>query len=788
MTPEQLIGKTIEILHMAGGTPNSPSFPFQVGSKLVVKNCKMSGSDYVLFLEGTTSSWHAALGHNFKICDLPSVPQVKSPRWGNLETTEEWKALIGEYVEILDSRGGGGDIQGKTFQVVDSDLGTLKLRGHFAYKGIFWHCDRNCFRVVPTPTASVQDSTTTRPTKEEVARRYSPGTKYTPFGNDGRLRAGVVSEARYEPKNNGGGSSKWWVNDIPDDYVFTNGNWAPIVEIDTVPLIPPNPISNPAARQWTDYSFEEIWEEAKRRYPVGTKFTSVIDSRSYVVVSHETPGGTKDHWNKNKQVWFYADPNIPDFRANVFKRNIWAEIIEQPKPAEPDYDAILHKARNDYPIGCSYKALIANGDVSDKIREVIRTPNWVGDRQQQYIDGGIDYLYVKGKWAEIVTTASPTAPNRDDILTEAIRRYPIGTKVITVNSDRNPHREEVVNGTPRKYNDNLDKIDWQGSFAFLYYQGHWATIVQEVQTAEKPEVTSAEAILAEAIKRYPIGTKVRCVTGEEETVTDTPRLYPRRGDKSSAQIDWEDSKGFLYLPSHGNRWAEILSASKDPREALLDEARERYPEGSVVRCLTHGTWEKIENVEGHKPKWQDHLRIRMGRHATRVYTDGVWAIRDDSQTPDKGEESTESAQATSVTNSQAQSAAAVQAITEKDPRTYTIEEALEECKRRYPPGTRVIPIQGGTNKPLPQDEFIVRANTHKIYSREDATIDLGGYHGGLLYRKGTWAQIVSFGEAVSEEPPNVELKISTPDTKMTGVKAEKIIETPLVEKKKHIYF
>ena len=652
MTPEQLIGKTIEILHMAGGTPNSPSFPFQVGSKLVVKNCKMSGSDYVLFLEGTTSSWHAALGHNFKICDLPSVPQVKSPRWGNLETTEEWKA--------------------------------------------------------------------------------------------------------------------------------------PIVEIDTVPLIPPNPISNPAARQWTDYSFEEIWEEAKRRYPVGTKFTSVIDSRSYVVVSHETPGGTKDHWNKNKQVWFYADPNIPDFKANVFKRNIWAEIIEQPKPAEPDYDAILNKARADYPMRCSYKALIANGDVSDKIWEVTRRPNWVGEREELRIDGGIDYLYVKGKWAERVDVPAPTP--EESLLDKAIRRYPIGTKVITVSPDRNPHREEVVNGTPRKYNDNLDKIDWQGSFAFLYYQGHWATIVQEVQTAEKPEVTSAEAILAEAIKRYPIGTKVRCVTGEEETVTDTPRLSPRRGDKSSAQIDWEDSKGFLYLPSHGNRWAEILSASKDPREALLDEARERYPEGSVVRCLTHGTWERIENVEGHKPKWQGHLRIRMGRHATRVYTDGIWAIRDDSQTPDKGEESTESAQATSATNSQAQSAAAVQAITEKDPRTYTIEEALEECKRRYPPGTRVIPIQGGTDKPLPQDQFTVRDNTHKIYSREDESIDLGGYHGGLLYRKGTWAQIVSFGEAVSEKSTNVELKISTPDNKMTGVKAEKIIETPLVEKKKHIYF
>ena len=652
MTPEQLIGKTIEILHMAGGTPNSPSFPFQVGSKLVVKNCKMSGSDYVLFLEGTTSSWHAALGHNFKICDLPSVPQVKSPRWGNLETTEEWKA--------------------------------------------------------------------------------------------------------------------------------------PIVEIDTVPLIPPNPISNPAARQWTDYSFEEIWEEAKRRYPVGTKFTSVIDSRSYVVVSHETPGGTKDHWNKNKQVWFYADPNIPDFKANVFKRNIWAEIIEQPKPAEPDYDAILNKARADYPMRCSYKALIANGDVSDKIWEVTRRPNWVGEREELRIDGGIDYLYVKGKWAERVDVPAPTP--EESLLDKAIRRYPIGTKVITVSPDRNPHREEVVNGTPRKYNDNLDKIDWQGSFAFLYYQGHWATIVQEVQTAEKPEVTSAEAILAEAIKRYPIGTKVRCVTGEEETVTDTPRLSPRRGDKSSAQIDWEDSKGFLYLPSHGNRWAEILSASKDPREALLDEARERYPEGSVVRCLTHGTWERIENVEGHKPKWQGHLRIRMGRHATRVYTDGIWAIRDDSQTPDKGEESTESAQATSATNSQAQSEAAVQAITEKDPRTYTIEEALEECKRRYPPGTRVIPIQGGTDKPLPQDQFTVRDNTHKIYSREDESIDLGGYHGGLLYRKGTWAQIVSFGEAVSEKSTNVELKISTPDNKMTGVKAEKIIETPLVEKKKHIYF
>ena len=723
MTPEQLIGKTIEILHMAGGTPNSPSFPFQVGSKLVVKNCKMSGSDYVLLFEGTESFWYAALGHHFKICDLPSVPQVKSPRWGNLETTEEWKA--------------------------------------------------------------------------------------------------------------------------------------PIVEIDTVPLIPPNPISNPAARQWTDYSFEEIWEEAKRRYPVGTKFTSVIDSRSYVVVSHETPGGTKDHWNKNKQVWFYADPNIPDFKANVFKRNIWAEIIEQPKPAEPDYDAILNKARADYPMRCSYKALIANGDVSDKIWEVTCRPNWVGEREELRIDGGIDYLYVKGKWAErvdvpaptpeeslldkairrypigtkvktvnsfgfageetvtstpriiandaidwsssnaylyrcgrwaeIVTTASPTAPNRDDILTEAIRRYPIGTKVITVRPDRNPHREEVVNGTPRKYNDNLDKIDWQGSVAFLYYQGHWATIVQEVQTAEKPEVTSAEAILAEAIKRYPIGTKVRCVTGEEETVTDTPRLYPRRGDKSSAQIDWEDSKGFLYLPSHGNRWAEILSASKDPREALLDAARERYPEGSVVRCLTHGTWERIENVEGNKPKWQDHLRIRMGRHATRVYADGIWAIRDDSQTPDKGEESTESAQATSATNSQAQSAAAVQAITEKDPRTYTIEEALEECKRRYPPGTRVIPVHGHTKRLMPEHEFVMReGKPPKQFS--STCIDCGQFHEGHLYYDGYWAKVVGAQETVSEKSTNVELKISTPDNKMTGVKAEKIIETPLVEKKKHIYF
>ena len=42
MKPEELIGRTIEILRMAGGMSNGPTFPFDVGSKLVVRNATKS--------------------------------------------------------------------------------------------------------------------------------------------------------------------------------------------------------------------------------------------------------------------------------------------------------------------------------------------------------------------------------------------------------------------------------------------------------------------------------------------------------------------------------------------------------------------------------------------------------------------------------------------------------------------------------------------------------------------------------------------------------------------------
>lgn len=676
MEPIDLIGKTVEILDMNGGSANSFAFPFQVGSKLVVKECYLSGmSEWVLTFENGGQAWHAILNGSFKVCDPPSVPQAKLPRWGNLETTEDWRALIGEYVEIIDPRG-AADIRGYTYQVVDAQHGALKLRGHWVYEGQFWCCYKESFRVVSTPSTTVQGSTVAPPTKEEVARRYPPGTKYHPLDSLGKV-LNITSEWMHEPVTNSASNISectWWVNAKLMDFVFANGKWAPVVE--QVP-IPPAPISNPAARQWTDYSFDEIWEEAKRRYPIGTMFASAINGDHYMVKNHEINAGIREHWNTEKKVWFHVVHPNPDFKANVYSFNKWARIVEPASTviSEPDYDAILNKAINDYPVGCSCKVLTANGDVPGNIREVIRKPNWVGDRRGLHIDGGVDYLYVKGKWAEKVGTPVPTPAPEESLLDKAIRRYPIGIKVKTVNSF-GFSGEETVTGTPRMV--ASDVIDWSGSNAYLYRFGRWA----EVITTTAPAASNRDDIMAEARRRYPAGTIAKCLTGNSF-------------ERITGNLVWVD-----------------------------DYCR--------IRCFE-------------EPK-------------TRLWENGQWAEVQEPSTPE--------------------------VATPKD----ILAEALEECKRRYPPGTRVIPIQGSTNKPLPRDGFTVRGNTHRIYSKADESIDLGGYHGGLLYSRGTWAQIVGFEAAVSEESPNVELKISTPDNTMTGVKAEKIIETPLVEKKKHIYF
>jgi hypothetical protein len=234
---------------------------------------------------------------------------------------------------------------------------------------------------------------------------------------------------------------------------------------------------------------QELLEEAKRRYPVGTRFipAHLGDIDDYCIITDDTV-------------------------LELMYDNVVAKVNGQPwLPKEehyPKYGSEHNYNRN---------------------------------------------VYCDGKWAKVVGSLS-----HQDLLNEAYRRYPIGTKYISAADGKETDVYKVDEQSFRINITGLDIVQVFGEFGkgCLYYNGKWAEIVQE---SNVPTLDMLNTM-------YPVGTKFRPVISgraqecEESVVEPGWRLY-----QSSENDFWfQDANGdnthgyFIWESSYPDVYAEIV--------------------------------------------------------------------------------------------------------------------------------------------------------------------------------------------------------------------------------------
>lgn len=162
-------------------------------------------------------------------------------------------------------------------------------------------------------------------------------------------------------------------------------------------------------------NLNDLLIEAKRRYPIGTKFKAI---RSNGEISDTVTTQIQECYlyktNDDTQ-WIIGSANIYNPIVNK-----WAEIIEPAKPVETKsiYQIAAEKAMErfkDIQIGDEYMTMFESKEIATKLPEII------GDCEDCFIDCGIGYLwqynkpdkfgYKVNKQNNIKTDAYPLPPN-----------------------------------------------------------------------------------------------------------------------------------------------------------------------------------------------------------------------------------------------------------------------------------------------------------------------------------------------------------------------------------------
>lgn len=413
------------------------------------------------------------------------------------------------------------------------------------------------------------------------------------------------------------------------------------------------------------YSQEELLLEAKRRFPVGTKYypahlynTNPEPDANFIVgqdqsfkLNHHSLN--VDLYNPDKS-YYSRDRNGHAYNQVLFHQGEWAKILSKSNNNQSmnEEGRLIVEAISKYPIGTKYIPLDSKGRSYSKEESTLvrRTPNGTSD----HIEGGAGFLYVRGKWAEIV--------DEEDILAKARKEYPIGTRYKPIGSSGNLYATSVtVTREPNWH----DSSSIEGGPGFIYYQGKWA---QVVKTAENS--IDYDAILQEALHRYPVGTnyypldgKGNKATTSRESVKKAVWFEKKVNNSSGTPQDLiEIGPGYAYVDGE---WAELAKDNID-YDAVLEIAKRKYPKGTIYIPLSSEgniySGPKTSNQEAHwynrKSKGEDADRIEIGYGF--AYVDGKWA----------------------------------EVVGEAIPKKPIPTE--EEVLRRYPKGTWYLPIhQGG---------------------------------------------------------------------------------------------
>ena len=168
--------------------------------------------------------------------------------------------------------------------------------------------------------------------------------------------------------------------------------------------------------------------------------------------------------------------------------------------------------------------------------------------------------------------------SKEALLEKAIKEYPIGT---VFNSAANPQAKNlVVEHTPVFKEDSIACQDGSKN-GIIYSKGSWATIIS-------PPKEDPISLRAEAIKRYPIGSKILSAlkTGEGRPIR-VDQIGPIESVNNNTvvwNIENGSKLGFLY---RSGEWAEIVEQAKTIDPNLIEKAKGRYPIGSIFIDLVN---------------------------------------------------------------------------------------------------------------------------------------------------------------------------------------------------------
>ena len=262
---------------------------------------------------------------------------------------------------------------------------------------------------------------------------------------------------------------------------------------------------------------------------------------------------------KEKKEWYYELNCIPN---NSFiaehALTLQEELLQNTAPEE----SLLEKARRLYPIGTKYVPLNSNGSTYANAYKSQRIPG------QQYNTGNIEcgtgYIYISNlnKWAEIVKEEAPV----NDLLEEAKRRYPVGTKYKSVIPNDREYTVDEQSFSLR----NANHVWGEANKGSLYDNGKWAEIIS---TPEVSTELSETEMIAKLTEMYPVGTtfipasRFAAIYGSITVKKDWFIIKSLNGYKFKNFDGSSVMSGYLYTDK--GIYAEIISQAKVENASII---------------------------------------------------------------------------------------------------------------------------------------------------------------------------------------------------------------------------
>jgi len=175
---------------------------------------------------------------------------------------------------------------------------------------------------------------------------------------------------------------------------------------------------------------EELLEEAKRRYPVGTRFipAHLGDIDDYCIITDDTVLQLMyDNVvaTVNGKAWLPEEEHHPkygsehNYNRNVYSDGKWAKVL-----GSLSHQDLLNEAYRRYPIGTKYRTVVGGDrkDVYTVTQQSFSIRNY-STGTQIWAEPGCGILYDDGKWTDVI----------DD---KPEHKYKIGDEVIVCQSHK----------------------------------------------------------------------------------------------------------------------------------------------------------------------------------------------------------------------------------------------------------------------------------------------------------------------------------------------------------------